>query len=195
MGGLIKLTLAVAVLIAASAAAYESDSVTAINKSNFQSEVQSSHLLWAVQFYTKDEASDKAAPIFEEVAAELSPYVQFGAVDCSVEVDLCSTMGVQTYPTMAFFGSPPQWNAFTKKNARGVTVPPTKHTKSAKALKKFCLRNMPQHVTEASDSSFENKLQEVMAKNQKAVIFFSDKDKRVSNLEHLSPYFFFHYLY
>jgi len=104
-------------LAALVAATQDASNVLDLTKDTFDSEVKSAPLIM-VEFYAPWCGHCKAlAPEYEKAADELKPLgVPLAKVDCTAETDLCSSYGVQGYPTLKVFrdGTPSDYSKARK---------------------------------------------------------------------------------
>lgn len=161
---------------------YDDTDVVILDNYNFAEEVYQTEQVWVVEFYAPWCGHCKAfSPEYIKAAKELKGLVKVGAVDCDYEKDLCSNLGIQSFPTIAIFPSE------QKEKDKTIYKDGTSYqgARKAKALTKAALRMLPNFVTLIDDSESDNGIDLFISESPSEkldfkpakVLLFSEKDK------------------
>eukprot|EP01100_Stratorugosa_tubuloviscum_P006431 TRINITY_DN2779_c1_g2_i1.p1 TRINITY_DN2779_c1_g2~~TRINITY_DN2779_c1_g2_i1.p1 ORF type:complete len:408 (-),score=170.42 TRINITY_DN2779_c1_g2_i1:65-1288(-) len=148
--------------------------VIILNKKNFASTVFSSPHVWLVEFYAPWCGHCKSlVPEYQKAATTLKGLVKVAAVDCDAERELCQFYSIQGFPTIKLFPS----EVKPANNAGAIKKDPIDYqgARSAAALVKFGLSNLPNYVISLTESSHTSFISE--DPNVAKVILFTNKPK------------------
>lgn len=135
---------ALVTLVSVRAGFYDDTDVVILDNYNFAEEVYQTEKVWVVEFYAPWCGHCQAfSPEYIKAAKELKGLVKVGAVDCDEEKDLCSKMGIQSFPTIAIFPSEQK----REKDTIYKDGSAYQGARKAKALTKAALRMLPNFVT------------------------------------------------
>ena len=155
----------------------EDGPIEELTDANFNDKVLSGHQLWVVEFYAPWCGHCKALkPKFEEAAESLQKYnVKVGAFDADAHKKVPSMFGVRGFPTLRAFIGEPKLNPYTKKYMReSVQI----NARSAKGIKNFAIKRMPNYVHSVNSSDSLKALKERAQKRELNTVFVvSKKDK------------------
>jgi len=150
----------------------DSEDVIELNDKNFAAKVVGSDYVWVVEFYAPWCGHCKHfAPEFARAAKNLHGIVHVGAVNCDEQQQLCSTFGIQGFPTVKMF----PWSTVPVPNGQPgqVMKEPTDYNgqRTAAAVAKAAIDMLPNFVHKVDSSSEEKFISNSLGK----VMLFTDK--------------------
>ncbi|KAK9727378.1 hypothetical protein K7432_001910 [Basidiobolus ranarum] len=170
------------------------DNVVTITEKNFRKEVLETEQVVLMEFFAPwCGHCQKLVPDFKKAAQNLKGIVKVAAVDCDEEKNkpLCSTYGIQGFPTIKVF---PSQLTSDSKHPNKVTKVPVDYNgpRSAKALVDFAVSKIPSYVQTISSNpskpkvvNLEDFLAQVGEDTPKAILF-TNKDKTTTLYKALS---------
>ena len=142
----------------------------------FKEKVMETRDVWVVQFIAPGcQPCKDMAPSFSRAALSLkSMNIKFGAIDIAGNEDLGRSMQISRVPAIVGFGGKKTWNPY-RKIAQKLSNEYRGDALTARALREFAVKNLPDDEVERIDSIDE--LKNVVSDDVPTLVYVTDKSE------------------